>query len=125
MMSLFVVGLGGFIGAVSRFYLSNIINNLKEISFPLGTFIVNIIGCLFIGIVMYLVEEKSFLSPNLKLLLLTGLLGSFTTFSTFGFDTLHLFRLGDFFSAGLNILLNVLVGLLAVYIGRYCLKYII
>ncbi|MBN1256878.1 MAG: fluoride efflux transporter CrcB [Planctomycetes bacterium] len=122
MFKLLIIGFGGFIGAISRYSLSGAVQRLYGGIFPLGTMAVNVLGCLFIGIAMTLVEEKSLLSPNLRLFFIVGLLGSLTTFSTFGYETLELLRDGEFWWAMLSILGNLVVGIGAVIIGRFAIK---
>jgi len=120
--NILVIGFGGFIGAVLRYFLTNYIHASKNIIFPLGTLLVNVVGCFFIGLLMYLTQEKFLITSNMRLMLVTGLLGSFTTFSAFGFETLNLIKTGDVPSAVLNIILNVLLGIGAVFLGKYFIK---
>ena len=118
MGNLLSIGIGGFIGAVLRYWISGFVQNLsRSISFPYGTLAVNILGCFMIGFLIHLVEYRSFFSPTARLLLLTGFLGALTTFSTFGLETINLFRDGEIIRGILNILLNNFFGLLAVLIG--------
>ncbi len=114
---LLMVGLGGAIGAIARYGLSGWVQRSVD-TFPLGTLTVNVLGCLVLGAMMTLVEERSALSPNTRLFLGIGLLGSFTTFSTFGFETLELLRDREYTSALLSVGGNVGVGLVAVVLGR-------
>ena len=89
------VGIGGFLGAITRYRISESLSQWCEQRYgrpyPLGTFVVNVIGCLLIGLLMTVVLEKR-LSENTQKLLITGGLGSLTTFSTFGLDAVNLFR---------------------------------
>ena len=88
-----MVGLGGFVGAACRYLLSTWVQKSSGwISFPIGTLVVNVLGCLFIGFLGGLVISRELFSPTMRLFLLTGLLGGFTTFSTFSFETLMLLR---------------------------------
>ena len=117
MLKLFVIGLGGFLGAIIRYGLSGLLHRHTNTSFPIGTLAVNVLGCFVIGGLMCLVEEREFFAPNVRLFLLVGLIGSFTTFSTVGYETFELLRAGDFRMAGVNALANLLIGVVAVILG--------
>ena len=112
------VGVGGFIGAVLR-YLSTLLGQQLETvtRFPLSVFCVNMLGCFFIGVANGLAESRGILSPPMRLLLVVGFLGSFTTFSTFGHDTLLLAREAAWIKLLLNTVGQVLVGVLLVWLG--------
>ncbi len=118
MLKILIVGAGGFAGAISRYLLCSGVKRLYDGSFPLGTLAVNVLGCLAIGIVMALVEDRQALSENARLLIVTGLLGAFTTFSTFGNETIDLFRDGKAPLAALYVLGSLLLGGAAVLLGR-------
>ena len=85
MDKIMIVGAGGFLGAVARYLLCGAVQRLHGGTLPLGTLTVNVLGCFIIGVAMAIVENGSFLGPNGRLLLMIGLLGSFTTFSAFGY----------------------------------------
>ena len=121
-MKILVVGLGGFVGAIARYGLSGLVHRYAQGTFPLGTMAVNVLGCLVIGVLMTLVEDRQFLSPNTRLFLTIGLLGSFTTFSTLGYETFELLREGDLRLATANILGNLALGIGAVWLGRIAVK---
>lgn len=114
-----IIGFGGWIGSVLRYLVSGWVQNRSgSIIFPFGTAAVNLIGCLCIGLLTYLVESRSFLSVETRAFILIGLLGSFTTFSTFGSETLTLLRSGRldmavFYAGG-----QVVAGVGMVYLGR-------
>ncbi|MCL4127466.1 UNVERIFIED_CONTAM: hypothetical protein GTU68_021651 [Idotea baltica] len=112
-----LVGLGGSIGAVLRFGLSKIINNNFSYSFPISTFLSNFIGCFLIGLVMPVLERNNLLDSNLKLFLIVGLLGGFTTFSIFGFQVIDLIKRGELFLSLSYVLLSVILCILAVFLG--------
>lgn len=115
---IFIVGIGGFIGSVFRFLLSGFVHRLMPLSeFPFGTFVVNVVGCLCIGVLNGVAETRQIIGPELRLFLMIGMLGGFTTFSTFGYETLALIRDAEVFRAMGNVSLHVFFGLLAVWLG--------
>jgi CrcB protein len=118
MKGILLVALGGAVGSVARYKISGyVLHHTIDWKFPAGTFAVNVLGCLVAGILAGLAEKHDLLSPEARLLLFTGLLGGFTTFSAFGLETMHLVRRGDFAIAGANIVLSVIAGLLALWLG--------
>ena len=110
------IGAGSFIGGVFRYLLSLLIQSKTTTNFPLGTMIVNIIGCFFIGIVFGFFD-KGQLSYEWKLFFATGVIGGFTTFSAFSIETFNLLKGGYVGYAALYILASVFAGLLATYIA--------
>ncbi len=118
MARLLAIGLGGFVGALCRYGLAGLVQTAAGPRFPAGTLVVNVLGCFAIGALAALVEGRLALSPEWRLFLLVGLLGSFTTFSTFGYETLELLRAGSFPAAALNLGAHVVLGLGAVALGR-------
>ncbi|HAQ19260.1 MAG TPA: fluoride efflux transporter CrcB [Prolixibacteraceae bacterium] len=120
--SILIVGFGGFIGTVARFMISRYFQfNLASV-FPWGTFIVNIVGCLLIGIIYGLSEKGDFLSPEVRLFLTVGICGGFTTFSTFSNDAFLLLRQEEWLRFAFYTSLSFFLGLLAVFAGRIILK---
>lgn len=115
---LLCVGAGGFIGAIARYGLSGLVHRYYEGQFPYGTLFVNTLGCLLIGVMMSLVDERQLFGPEARSFLMIGLLGSFTTFSTFGYETVSLLETNQYRFALLSIAANVVVGIAAVYLGR-------
>ncbi len=114
-----IIGAGGFVGAVLRFVISSWVQNRSgSIVFPFGTMAVNMIGCLAIGLLTYLVETRSLFSMETRSFILIGLLGAFTTFSTFGNETLGLIRDSRLDMAVLNAGAQVVVGVGMVWLGR-------
>lgn len=112
------VGVGGFLGSVARFVVAGFFNRLSPIlAFPVGTLAVNILGCFLIGLLYGLAESRDILGTDIRIFLFIGVLGGFTTYSTFGFESLALLQDGEFFKTSANILLHVIVGLAAVWIG--------
>jgi CrcB protein len=97
------VGVGGMVGSICRYGLSGLLYRMMGDRFPYGTFAVNIVGCFAIGLLMSLFEERWLVPPNLRLFLTIGILGGFTTFSTFSYETVEMLKGGNFFLASLNI----------------------
>jgi len=118
MVKVLIVGVGGFLGAIARYGLSGWIQKRSQATFPYGTLTVNVIGCFVIGCLMYLVESRPALSPYTRLFIGIGILGAFTTFSSFGYETLQLMRAGSYRLALGNVGANFLLGLTAVWLGR-------
>ncbi len=116
MKILFAIGAGSFIGGVSRYLLSSLIEHKNFSSFPFGTLGVNMMGCLLIGIFYGYLEYGS-ISDEWKLFLTTGLLGGFTTFSAFSAETFLLVHYKQQGMALLYVSVTILLGLLATYVG--------
>ncbi len=115
---LFYIGLGGLLGSIGRFLVAGLMNRLNPaMAFPVGTFSVNIIGCFLIGLLYGLAETRSLFTSETRLFLFIGVLGGFTTYSTFAIESLLLLKEGDILKAALNILLHVIFGLVAVWAG--------
>jgi CrcB protein len=114
--------MGGFFGALARYGLSALVHRYAPQSFPFGTLVVNVLGCLIIGVLMALIEQRQWFAPNLRLFLLVGLLGSFTTFSTLGYETFALLEQGALRLGLYNVAMNLTLGLGAVVSGRYAVK---
>ena len=109
---------GGALGSVARYKLSGLVlHHTIGWRFPAGTFAVNVIGCFVAGLLAGLAEKHDFFSPETRLLVFTGILGGFTTFSAFGLETMHLLKRGELGIAAANVLLSVAVGLAALWIG--------
>lgn len=114
--ALLVVFLGGGVGSVLRYLFSKWLNPLSE-SFFIGTFLVNILGCLLIGVISGWVLRSQYMDQYLSLLLITGFCGGFTTFSTFSLENLNLIRSGDLNQFLLYSLLSLTTGIAAVLGG--------
>ena len=112
------VGIGGFIGAVSRYLLVGLVQGATPGEFPYGTLLVNVAGCVAIGGLSELVEARPVLTAEVRALLVVGLLGGFTTFSAFGNETLNLMRHSGLAPAVANVLANVLLAIAGVWAGR-------
>jgi CrcB protein len=119
LLSLTFVALGGAFGSVSRYLLGTWIQSTsKSLDFPFGTLTVNLIGCFVIGLLSQLAESRGVFTPETRSLVFVGVLGGFTTFSSFGNDTLNLVRDGEMVNALLNVGANVVLGLALVWLGR-------
>ena len=112
-----MVGIGGFLGSVARFWVGGYISNRMGTRFPYGTFAINITGCFLIGFVMPLLAERTHWSANWRYLIPIGFIGAYTTFSTFEFETFRSLQDGEILMAGLNVGLSVALGFLAVWLG--------
>ena len=112
-----LVGLGGFLGASARYWVGHLISRALPAHFPYPTLWINITGCFGIGVLMTLIEERAMLGPDTRLFAVVGILGGYTTFSTFGYETVSLIRQGHAIAALLNISGQVILGLLAVWLG--------
>ncbi|MBE0682010.1 MAG: fluoride efflux transporter CrcB [Anaerolineales bacterium] len=119
MTNILIVGIGGFIGSVLRYTVSGWVQQTtKSIGFPYGTLAVNVIGCFVIGFLAQLAESRGMFTSESRLFVFVGILGGFTTFSSFGNETLNLARDSQMLSALANIGANVVIGLFAVWLGR-------
>jgi fluoride exporter len=112
-----VVGIGGFLGAIARFWLGGYISQRMGTRFPYGTFVINITGSFLIGFILTLLAERTHWSPNWRYLIPIGFIGAYTTFSTFEYETFRSVQDGELFLAGLNIALSVIVGFISVWLG--------
>jgi CrcB protein len=113
-----LAGIGGFLGAVARHLVSTFFStNTENTLIPLGTLTVNLSGCLFLGVLAAIAEHTNLISKELAFCLMTGFLGSFTTFSTFSVETMALVRDQNLLLAGLNVGLHVILGFAAAWTG--------
>ena len=119
MIRIFCVGLGGFLGAVLRYAISGLVQDWsKSIDFPYGTLAVNIIGCLIIGLLSYVSESRGLFSAEMRLFVFIGILGSFTTYSTFSNEAMTLLGDGKHLMALSYIGAHLFLGLGAVWLGH-------
>jgi fluoride exporter len=117
--NILLVGLGGFIGSILRYLASGYVQqSTKSIDFPYGTLAVNVIGCFVIGFLAQLTEERGMFTSESRTFVFVGILGGFTTFSSFGNETLNLARDSQMMNALANVGANVILGLFAVWFGR-------
>jgi len=117
MVTILYVGIGGFIGASLRYLVSITVPKYIKTVFPLSTLLVNMAGAVLIGLIMQLSIRFSFISPNMKLFLVTGILGGLTTFSTFSYETITLYQSGKYILFLSNIILNLGLSLSGVILG--------
>lgn len=117
MLQAVAIALGGAAGALLRFYAANGIYLLLGRGFPYGTLFVNVSGSLLMGVLYAVFQDRASVSPEIRLALTVGLLGAFTTFSTFSMETLQLIEGGDLVKALLNIILSVVLCLFGAWSG--------
>jgi CrcB protein len=116
-LNIFLIAIGGALGSVARYLLSTFVLRATGTLFPLGTFVVNVIGCLVFGAIAGAASQRVQLAPALRLFLLTGILGGFTTFSSYAFESFTLVRDGQFLWASLNVAGQVIAGLAGMWAG--------
>lgn len=119
MNKIFLAGAGGFIGSVLRYLASGVVQQwTQSATFPFGTLAVNTLGCLVIGFLSQLADTRGVFTPETRVLVFVGVLGGFTTFSTFSNETLNLLRDNQVFPALTNLTAHLVLGLGAVWLGR-------
>ncbi|WP_028577769.1 fluoride efflux transporter CrcB [Desulfomicrobium escambiense] len=117
MMKILLIALAGACGTLSRYWLSGLAYDILGRDFPWGTWAVNILGCFLFGLVAVLAEERGFLSAQARILILTGFMGAFTTFSTFIFESGGILNEGQWLKLALNVGGQNIVGFAALYLG--------
>ena len=117
-MNILLVFIGGGLGAVARYLLQGAVYRFTGASFPYGTIVVNILGCFTIGLLMSSMEERFMAAPSLRIFLTIGILGGFTTFSSFAWETLGLLSVKDVLRAALYVGGSIFLGLLGTLLGR-------
>ncbi len=117
------VGLGSFIGGISRYLVTLFVQNKILSTFPYGTLVVNIIGCFLIGVI-YALSERGNVSPEWRIFLATGIMGGFTTFSSFSNETVSMLRDAEYLPALSYIALSIIIGLAATFGGISLIKYL-
>jgi CrcB protein len=117
MQKLALIGIGGFLGAISRYVLDSWIMSKTKLPFPMGTMVVNITGSFFLGVVFVLTLEKFSLAENYRLFLGVGFIGAYTTFSTYMLESYRLLESSSFNLAFFNIAGSITFGFVAVYLG--------
>jgi CrcB protein len=116
-LNLLAIAIGGALGSAARYLLSTLVLRVSGTLFPLGTFVVNIIGCVVFGAIAGATSQRVQMSSTLRLFLLTGILGGFTTFSSYAFESFALIRDGQFAWAALNVVGQVVAGLAGLWAG--------
>ena len=117
--SFVIVAIGGALGSVFRYVIGSWVQILsRSIDFPFGTLAVNLVGCFAIGFLSQLAETRGAFTTETRLLVFIGILGGFTTFSSFANDSVNLMREGELLNALANVGANVIVGLSLVWLGR-------
>lgn len=118
MKAVLAVGLGGLLGSLARYKLGGfVLHHTGDWRFPLSTFVVNVLGCGLVGILAGIAEHRHGLSPEVRLFLITGFCGGFTTFSAFGLETVYLLRRHEAAWALANVAVSVVGGIAAVWLG--------
>jgi len=120
--SVLIIWLGGGLGSVLRYLVQYGVSKLVTVTFPAGTFLVNITGCFIIGLLYGLAERYASFTVEWRLLLITGLCGGYTTFSSFSYESISLFRQGNYMYFILYVVLSVVIGLFATLGGMSVVK---
>lgn len=120
--TLLLIGMGSFTGGVLRYLISRYVQNFLTPSFPLGTLLVNVLGCFAIGLFYGLFERGNLMNPNLRMFLTVGFCGGFTTFSTFMNENFQLIKDDNFFYLSLYVGLSLFVGFIMLYLGYSLVK---
>ena len=120
--SLLIIGIGGFFGSIGRYLFAHWIYRWFEPVFPLSTLVVNILGSLLIGIIYSLSEKGALMPAEWRIFLTVGLLGGFTTFSTFTFEMVVMLRDGQYFNVFSYALLSVFASLAACFFGMFLIR---
>lgn len=120
--NILLVLVGSAAGGSARYVISLLIQSKNSSLFPLGTFLINLLGCFIIGIIYAIAARNASTGADIKLLLATGFCGGFTTFSAFAFENIELLKSGQYLTAIIYIILSVTLGILAVVLGAYLIK---
>jgi CrcB protein len=117
MVKLLLIGCAGFIGTLGRYWLSGVVARRYGETFPLGTLAVNLAGCFLVGLLFCVMQERYLVNQNVRTIILIGLLGGFTTFSSLGLQTFTLLQDNEIALAALNMVASNVLGLLLVWAG--------
>ena len=118
MYLLLAIGIGGFIGAIMRYAIGGLIQK-GFLSFPFGTLVVNFLGSFFLSLIMYLSRSRIYLNEEMKLFITVGILGAFTTMSTFSYESFRLLEQDKIVMFSVNVIGTVFLTMLAIYLGRF------
>jgi CrcB protein len=118
------LALAGAVGTLARYWLGGVVQRLCGESFPWGTLVINVSGCLLFGFVWVLAEDRLLLSPQTRIVILTGFMGAFTTFSTYAFETTQMLADSEWLRAAGNLALQNVLGLAAVLLGFAVGRYV-
>lgn len=111
------IAIAGAAGALARYSISGLVSRIFSSGFPYGTFVVNIIGCFFLGFIMKMSISTTIVPATWRVPIAVGFLGALTTFSTFGYETIKLLENSSYMLAFSNVIANVIIGLLATFMG--------
>ncbi len=117
MVKYLMIAIGGGLGSMLRFWVGGIVSGRMGSRFPYGTLLINCTASFLIGFIITLLAEKTHWSPNLRFLIPIGFIGGYSTFSTFEYETFRVVQDGEFLIAFLNVILSVVVGFAAVWLG--------
>jgi CrcB protein len=117
MYHIFLIGIGGFAGAISRYLVSKYLNNVMP-QFPLGTLTVNVAGTFVLGFIMYSITQGKIMAPEMRDMITIGFIGALTTMSAFSYETFRLAELNEMFYATLNLVLNIVLCIGSVYTAK-------
>ena len=123
MKIILLVGLGSFIGGIGRYLTTLLVQNRFLSTFPYGTMVVNIMGCFMIGVI-YGISDRGSMPAEWRIFLATGIMGGFTTFSSFSNDTVSMLRDGQYWPAFSYVAISLLIGLAATFSGISLIKYL-
>ncbi|MFC2090230.1 fluoride efflux transporter CrcB [Bacteroidota bacterium] len=115
--NILLIGSGGFLGSIARYFVSKLTLYVDFLSIPVGTLAVNVLGSFILGFLVGISDKSTLLSSDMRMLLMVGFCGGFTTFSTFSGENLMLMHNGQFLSVLLYTALSVVLGFAAVYFG--------
>jgi len=122
MIRLFLIGFGGFVGTLGRYWLSGVIARRYGESFPFGTLLVNAVGCFVIGFLFHFFYDRALAAPTARTVIFIGLLGGFTTFSSYGLQTFTLLRDGELLLAFANVAASNVLCVVLVWLGYVLAK---
>ena len=117
--ALLYIFIGGGLGSVFRYLFQIFVGSIVKITFPIGTFLVNMVGCFAIGILYGIADRQSWMNQEWRLFFITGICGGFTTFSSFSYESISLLRHGEYLYFGLYVVLSIILGLMVTFFGNF------